>query len=270
MTSTAAPPPTVEFAPRLSPGDAEALARDAWQLDGRATELPSDRDQNFLIDDHAGSRLVLKIANSRERRDVLEAQQALLQHLSTRVDIAPRVMAAANGETIVEVAAPDGSHHLAWAVSCLDGRPMAGAMRRTPALLEDLGARAAGLREGLTEFEHSALHRDIQWDLARGRALVRERRPDIADAALGAAIDRAMLEYDRVTAPHLAVLPRATIHGDLNDHNILIGDSDGADGSSRVTGIVDYGDAVYSFAVADLAIAIAYALLGGESPLAYA
>src|SRR6185312_2277099 len=54
MTSTAAPPPTVEFAPRLSTDAAEAVARDAWQLDGRATELPSDRDQNFLIDDRAG------------------------------------------------------------------------------------------------------------------------------------------------------------------------------------------------------------------------
>ena len=270
MTSTAAPPPTVEFAPRLSTDAAEAVARDAWQLDGRATELPSDRDQNFLIDDRAGRRLVLKIANSRERRDVLEAQQALLQHLSTRVDLAPRVIAAASGDTIVEIAAPDGSRHMAWALSLLEGRPMTELPYEPTALLEDLGARAAALRQALNGFDHPALHRDIQWDTAHGRELVRQRRPDIADAALGSAIDRAMAEYDRATAPHLDALPLATIHGDLNSHNILIDDSAGDDGAWRVGGIVDYGDAVHSFAVADLAIAIAYALLGAADPLAAA
>ena len=270
MTSTAAAPPTVDFAPRLSPGDAEALAREAWQLDGRATELPSDRDQNFLIESPSGARLVLKIANSRERREVLEGQQALLQHLSTSVEIVPRVMAAAGGETIVEVAAADGSRHFTWAVSHLDGRPMAMAAQRTPALLEAIGARTATLRDALRGFDHPALHRDIQWDLARGRDLVRERRSDIGDAALGAAIDRAIAEYDRATAPRLDALPRATIHGDLNDHNILIDETAGAGGGPRITGIVDYGDAVHSFAVADLAIAIAYALLGEADPLAAA
>jgi Ser/Thr protein kinase RdoA (MazF antagonist) len=270
MTSTAAPPPTVDFAPRLSQGDVEALAREAWQLDGRATELPSDRDQNFLITDEIGRQLVLKIANSRERREVLEGQQALLQHLSTRLDLSPRVIAAANGETIVEVTAPDGLRHLAWAISWLDGWPMAKAVRQTPAMLEEVGARAAALREALNGFDHPALHRDIQWDLAHGRELVRGRRPDIADAALGAAIDHVVSEYDRLAAPHLAALPRATIHGDLNDHNILVDGSAGVDGFSRVSGIVDYGDAVHSFAVADLAIAVAYALLGADDPLAAA
>ncbi|MBK5189070.1 MAG: aminotransferase class III-fold pyridoxal phosphate-dependent enzyme, partial [Gemmatimonadaceae bacterium] len=66
-------------------------------------------------------------------------------------------------------------------------------------------------------------------------------------------------------------LPRAAIHGDPNDRNVLVGG--GTDAESRgqhVTGIVDFGDMTYSYRIADLAIAIAYAILGERDPLAVA
>jgi 4-aminobutyrate aminotransferase-like enzyme len=55
------------------------------------------------------------------------------------------------------------------------------------------------------------------------------------------------------------------IHGDINDYNVLVDAH-----AQRVTGIIDFGDAVFSHTVNDLAIAMAYVALGADDPLAAA
>jgi len=52
-------------------------------------------------------------------------------------------------------------------------------------------------------------------------------------------------------------LRRSVIHGDANDYNVLV-DAD------RVTGLIDFGDIVYSWTVGNLAVALAYVVLGKE------
>src|SRR5258705_20005 len=66
-----------------------------------------------------------------------------------------------------------------------------------------------------------------------------------------------------------ASFPRSAIRRDLNDANLLVGGSDDLEARDQsVTGIVDFGDMVNSYRVGDLAIAIAYAILGSDDPLA--
>ena len=265
---------TVDFAPRLAPADAERIAWEHFGAAGRATRLPSDRDQNFLIETHDGSRrLVLKIANARESRAFLEAQQAALARVAAGMIATPRVLAATDGRTLVDVETDDGERHLAWAVSWRPGRPLADVAYRSRALLEHVGVTAAALDKALAGFDHPTLHRDFRWDLARGRALVAERRPEITVAAVGDAIDRLTAAFDLHTAPLLDSLPRAPIHGDLNAHNVLVNDTAGAEPEAfgqRITGVVDFGDIIHSYRVAEVAIAAAYVMLDAEEPLAAA
>ena len=101
--------------------------------------------------------------------------------------------------------------------------------------------------------------------------MVSRYRALVSDTALGDTVDKLVATFDARTAPLLDSLPRAAVHGDLNDRNVLVGG--GSDVESRdqsVTGIVDFGDMTHSFRVADLAIAIAYAILGSDDPLAVA
>jgi Ser/Thr protein kinase RdoA (MazF antagonist) len=53
------------------------------------------------------------------------------------------------------------------------------------------------------------------------------------------------------------------IHGDANDYNVIVG-------AGRMVGLLDFGDMVYSATVCELAIALAYAMLGENDPLAVA
>jgi len=247
------------------------LARTHFEIDGRALPLPSERDQNFLILVGGRPRAVLKVASAEEDRRILEAQQAALAHLARTVSTTPRVLAPANGDTLAEVRGDDGRSHLAWAVSHLPGNPLAHARHRSPRLFAGLGRQLGAIDAAFSDFDHPAVHRDFYWDIANARATVSTCRSMLIDAELGAAIDTLADRFDRHTAPLLDALPRAVVHGDPNDYNILVGgDADLESRGQSITGIVDLGDMVYSYRVADLAIAMAYVVLDAPDPLAVA
>ncbi|HMA25800.1 MAG TPA: aminotransferase class III-fold pyridoxal phosphate-dependent enzyme, partial [Gemmatimonadaceae bacterium] len=202
---------------------------------------------------------------------MLLAQQDALSHVSSALETTPRILLALDGSSLVDLPGGDGKRHLLWAVTWLPGRPLGAASRRTPALFEDFGRQVGTLDRALADFDRPAIHRVFYWDLANGRAIIDEHRRLIVDADLGAALDRLVAEFDRTTAPLLATLPRGVIHSDLNDYNVLVGGgSDVETRDQRITGIVDFGDMVHSYRVGDLAIAIAYAILGSDDPLTIA
>ena len=259
----------LQHAPCLTPDDAGRLARELFGLEGRARALPSERDQNFLIEAAAGERLVLKIANALEPGPLLDAQQDAMRHLAARGCPVPRVLPMRDGATRREIPGTDGRRHSLWAVSYVSGVPLATLGHRSTALLEDLGERIGALAGALADFDHPALHRDFYWDLANARREIDAGRHLLRDDRLRAAVERvAATAGERVPAVAPA-LRRSVIHNDLNDHNVLIapGARPGA-AEARVAGFVDFGDMVYGWTVADLAIAAAYVAAGARDPLA--
>ncbi|MDA1082398.1 MAG: aminotransferase class III-fold pyridoxal phosphate-dependent enzyme [Gemmatimonadetes bacterium] len=257
----------LEHAPRFTPADAARIARELYGIEGTAQQLTSERDQNFQIDAASGTRIVLKIANAIEDRTMLDAQTAVLAHLATRSAFAPKVVPAADGALISEVAGPGGRTHHAWAVTHLPGIVLSAAPRRSPALLEDLGTRAGELSAALATFDHPAIHREFHWDLATGSDVIAKHRALVADE-IGRTIDTLLARFNRETAPALGGLRRSAIHNDLNDNNVLVaGDGDLWSRRQHITGFVDFGDMVFGYTVADLAVACAYVMLDTHDPL---
>ena len=269
MSETFASPLATSHRSRFTVSDAARLAGE-FGAHGTARELTSERDQNFLIDGNESS-IVLKIANAGEDKAFLEAQHAVLRHLGSKVGVTPRVVSATSGTPFVELTDDDNRRHLVWAVSHLPGRPLAHVAFRDESLHEDLGRRTGEITAGLAGFDHPAAHRDFYWDVASARGIVVASRGSIDDKLAAAAVDRLAAAFDAQVAPTVDDLPRAVVHGDINDHNVLVEPraKSPLDGW-RVSGIVDFGDMVYSYRVADLAIAIAYAMLDTDDPLAVA
>ncbi len=253
----------------LSLDKAAELARTHFGLDGHASPLPSERDQNFLITVGGRPRAVLKVASAAEERGILDAQQSALAHLARSVATTPRVLTATNGEALVDIHGDNGRTHLVWAVSHLPGNPLGTSVYKSPRLFEDLGRQLAAIDAAFAEFDHPAVHREFYWDLANARGIVGAQRATIADKTLGAAIDTLIERFDRHTAPLLERLPRSVVHGDPNDYNVLVGgEGDVESRGQGITGVVDLGDMVHSYRVADLAIASAYVMLDAPDPLA--
>ena len=270
--ATSATAPSLHDAPAFDRAAASRIARDLYGVDAHAHPLPSERDQNFRLEASTGQHIVLKIANAGEDAAMLDAQQRAMGHLAERgVECCARVVPTRSGTTMERAEGPDGRRHFVWAVTHLPGRPLSEVRRRSPELLEHLGRTIGMLRRGLSDFDHPAIQRDFHWDLARGRSVIAEHRSLIGDRVLGATIDLLVDRFDRETAPHLASLRRTAIHNDLNDHNVLVGGGDDLwSRGQQVSGIIDLGDMVHSYAIGDLAIAVAYAMLDGNDPLATA
>lgn len=230
---------------------AQAIAEKYFGIQASAHELPSERDRNFLLTSRDGEKFVLKIANQHEKREVLEAQNAMLGHVGETVSFCPRVVRARSGEGIEVV-----EGQFVRVLSYLPGVPLAKVEVQSVELLYDFGRKLGQFSRALATFDHPAAHRSFYWDLAQGVQIVRKWGPRIKADWLRDLV----LGFRSGSLNHLR---RSVIHGDANDYNVLVE-------GNKVVGLIDFGDIVYSYTVGDLAIAVAYVVLGKEDPFAAA
>ena len=241
----------LEHTPAFDVDSAAKIAGEHFGIFARAHALPSERDQNFLLTNQTQEKFVLKIANALEARTFLEAQNAVLKHVERRVSICQKLVPAKSGDEIVRV-----KSHFVRMVHFVPGVPLAEIKPQSSGLLHDLGRKLGQLAAALADFDHSAVHRDFHWDLANGNRVVNEYAGLIENASVGELVLKCRYE-----AP--ASLRRSVIHGDANDYNLLVDPQ-----SMTVSGLIDFGDMVYSYTVGDLAIAIAYVILDPDADVA--
>lgn len=273
---------------------AQEIARTHYGFAGRAQRLPAEYDDVFRILARDGSSRLLRVsagAGQAERggpADRVSLQAAILLHLAAAAPHLPvqRVIAALDGQPEIELPAvplaavtrADVTTRLVRMTSWLDGEPL-GQEAVGPDLRADIGATLARLSIALRGLHHPGARRTHWWDLQRLDRL----RPLLADlppggvlpevrAALEAGgrdgaggLSRSLVEYldrfDAVVRPRLARVPVQVIHTDFHGLNLL------GDGR-RVTGILDFGDALTGPVAMDVAVAACYQLGSGADPLA--
>ena len=242
--------------PRFELEAAREIAAEFFGIDASVRQLPSERDQNFLLTSSNDEKFVLKIANALESRSFLEAQNAALKHLATRVSFCQSLVPAVSGDDISTTKAADGTSFFVRLVRYLPGVPLAEAQPHSAELLHSLGRALGQLDQALSDFDHRAAHRDFHWDLANGNRVLGEFAGLIDDIELRELVRRCRVDSD-------LRLRRSVIQADANDYNVLVDPR-----SMTVSGLLDFGDMVYSYTVGELAIAIAYVALDKEDPLA--
>jgi len=245
--------------PALTPTEAAALVAEHYGLTVRASELPSERDQNLLLLANDGRRFVLKIANAQETRAVLDAECDVMRLLA-RTAVCPTVVPARDGSELTQIGG-----HWVRVITALEGSPLGAVPLHTDALRRDVGRALGQLDLALASFDHPSLHRSFHWNLAQAQEVVQARAHLVTDVALRDSINRVSAHHRATIVPLLPSLRRSVIHGDANDYNILVDHA-----SQQVTGILDFGDMVVSHTVNELAIAMAYVALGSDDPLSAA
>ena len=256
--------------PQFSAVAARDLAQTYYGLTAvSATPLPSDRDQNFLLQTETGTRYILKLAQAGEDEEILHLQQAVLSHLHQNWPEAsppiPQIRPSTQGEGLVRVAAENGRFHYLHLLTYLPGRPLGNMGHHPPALLRQIGHLLAQVDSSLHTVNQPAARRQLHWDLAQAPATITRHQHHISQSQQQALLTSCLTDYEQLVAPHLPHLRRQIIHGDANDYNLLA-DPD----SLTLTGLIDFGDLVYSATIYELAIAAAYALLHKEDPVAAA
>lgn len=257
--------------PILSESDAVDLAEQLYNLDSTAKLLNSERDQNFRLQTADGKQFVLKIANGAEDRAMLEAQNAAMVHLVERgVMVCPQVFPTVDGALIGETTTGEQTHFVRL-VSYLEGEMMSSVGRHSAEFRHHLGQTVGQIDYALTDFDHPALHYDFHWDLAQAMSVIDQHLDKVTDGEMKGLIEGISADYQQHIAPILPTLRQSVIHNDANDNNVILGGgSDLYTHNQSVTGVIDFGDMIYTHTINDLAIAIAYAILNKPDPLASA
>ncbi len=249
--------PVVRNAPCFSAAEAVVIAREIYGLDVTAVALPSERDQNFRLTEPSGSEFVLKIANSDEEQAILDLQNRAIQILAAAETGLEwqQVLPARRGATIAHYGG-----YFVRLLSWVQGVSLADSKPASRGLLRSLGASLARMDVALRDFVHPAAHRTLHWD-------IRQAELALPHLQLLSRWQRALVGpiFDAWQQIDWGLLPSSVIHGDANDYNVLT-DREG----NRVVSILDFGDVVHSATVCNLAVGLAYVMLGESNPIAAA
>lgn len=243
-------------APRVTPAEAEALARTQWGLHAKATAQPGERDSNFHLHAEGGAEYILKFANADEDAEFRDMQIQALAHIA-RTDPTlpvPRIIPTSDGA--LQIARDDGIQ--ARLLSWVPGTPLRLAPR-SAAQRHALGAACARLQRALADFTHPADHHEISWDVQHTLHL-RHLTFGIPHAPTRTAIEALFTRFEAEIQPRLPTLRRQAVHNDLTGNNVLANPAN----PSEIAGIIDFGDMAFTPIVID--IAVAAAALRGAAP----
>ncbi len=259
--STRAPMSTISsLPPEFSTSAAQSIALELFDLQVDAEPLPSYIDQNFALKAEAGLCYVLKIANRDEQRATLEFQNAMMQRLTANIQGAsPELLPSTEGRAIETVSDDAGHEHFVRLVTFLPGSILRGQTDLGIETWQSLGDLLGRVDRAFSDLEHEAAHHDLRWDLQRATWTLGHPFADLERRAL---VERAQLQFLGQVHRRLDALPRSIIHNDANEQNLVIDDTQVP---VRISGIFDFGDAVHSCRIFELAIAATYALMLDDS-----
>jgi 4-aminobutyrate aminotransferase-like enzyme/Ser/Thr protein kinase RdoA (MazF antagonist) len=244
------------------------LARRLFGIEAASVEpLPGHADENYCLATGGGEKYVLKLAHDGANAAFWDFQRALLDHLSKAAPGAcfPRLIATVEGAAHAR-ALFDGQTRRLLLLSWLPGRMLADTRPHTEGLLESMGKLLGRLSRAMQSFDHPAAHREMEWDPGQAH-WVGESLDLFDDPSQRELAEHFWSLYQREAASRIPHLRHGVNHNDANDYNILVDDNLS---DPRATALVDFGDAVYTPVVNELAIGLAYALLDKPDPLAAA
>lgn len=241
--------------PDVTAQEAAAILETFYGLTGPIVELGSQQDRNYLIDAPEG-RFVLKICRADYATVELEAQNAAMMHLAGKAG-SPRVpmpQRARNGDDILFLAV-GGVDYQVRLLNYLDGEPLTRRKHLSRQTIAALGDLAGRLARNLADFSHPGLVRELQWDLRRAGPVALHLLSSVTDQAQRDRIAKVMVGAVKRIQPLAPALRVQAIHHDVTDDNVVARPD--ANGRMIADGVIDFGDVLEGWLVADLAVTCA-------------
>ncbi|CAF3298473.1 unnamed protein product [Rotaria sp. Silwood2] len=238
------------LSPEFSIDEAKTIANQYYGLNQFISQLPSERDQNFLFQDEQ-SKLILKISNIDETYSVIHMQNRAIEHINSGI----RVIAALDGKMIVKY-----KNHLIRLVNYIPGIPLADYQPHTPKLIFNLGKLLGNIDKSLMEFRDESTERYIYWNIINAEYIINKYKNLIVENNHRQIIENILKNWIEKVVPLFSLLRKSIIHNDANDYNIIVIDEDNIN-------LIDFGDMCKTFLISEVAIACAYIMLNKEDPI---
>ncbi len=250
----------------IEPRMAENILLELYGLQGEASPLPGEYDMNFKIRIKDEDRYILKISRPDTDPETLDFQQELLSHLEggERDIKAPIVIKDKSGKMLSSFVDTYNRTRLVRLLSWIPGRMYHEVNPKLDDLRTSLGLCCGKLADALENFDHPKAHRVFEWDLANSLWTVENR--DVfkeSNKEIVTYFQERFLDHQK----GYKNLPKSVIHNDANDHNLIVSNNLK---DPEVLAVIDYGDAIYSQTINDLAVTCAYGIMDQNDPLSAA
>ena len=247
---------------KITVRQATHIVEELYGITGSVKALPGDQDFNFRVtaDDR---NYLLKVGRPDTDREYLEFQQALLHHVATKHPeiTSPELLPDLQGNHTSETTDEYGNVRKVRLLTWIEGRLWSAVNPISYDLLFSLGKEAGRLTNALQGFEHPLAFRNFEWDVARAGWIIKHEHLFTGEKL--EILHFFWNQFEGIRQQYCA-LRKSVVHNDANDNNVVVSD-DLADPVVRA--IIDYGDAIHTQVINDVAITIAYAVMGKPDPL---
>lgn len=221
-----------------------------------AKKLNSERDENFLV--HAinpDRKITIKFAHPSEDPLASSFQTDILRYLNTHDPSLPvqKIVPSTSGDSQIRINC-DGIMRTARVVTFLDGQLLSDAPKST-VQAENLGKIAGRIAKALEGFSHPGQDHLLHWDVQHA-SQVRVYLSAIKNPKHRELLEKCLSHFENYVKPKLDKLRKQVIHNDFSPQNLLVSAKD----PDQVTGVLDFGDSVYTPLAIDPAVGAAYQL----------
>ncbi len=245
---------------QISTEEIKQLVKTHYGISVSVKALHGYDELNYLLADDHGNKFILKIANEDHGYHFLDAQVKILKYLSTSnvANYFQKYLLNTERRELTSLKINNQTYYLRI-LTFLEGKFWVESKKRTDDLYFDLGNFMGKMDKVLSNFSHPAMHRHYTWDISTA-ADANAKLKYIKDHERRRIAGYFLLQFETEVLPVLSSLRHAYVHNDANDYNVLVH-------KNKVTGLIDFGDMVYTALVNNLAVTCTYAMLNTDNPL---
>ncbi|MFN0727986.1 aminotransferase class III-fold pyridoxal phosphate-dependent enzyme [Polaribacter gochangensis] len=247
---------------KIATQQAEKILFERYNIKGSISELPGEVDFNFKIKVSSSEAYVLKISRTNEDESYLDFQQKLLQFVENSKEdiIVPKVILDTNGNAISTITDSFGNRRNVRLLTWISGRVWSSVNPQLNELRFSLGEQCGKLTAALQGFKHKKAAREFVWDVAQ--SLWTKEHLHLFSSEEKEIITYFQEQFESQKTGY-TLLRKSVVHNDANDNNIIVSNDLI---HPTVKAVIDYGDAVYTQIINDVAIAC-YTTINHPDPL---
>jgi 4-aminobutyrate aminotransferase-like enzyme/Ser/Thr protein kinase RdoA (MazF antagonist) len=242
-----------------------SLLIENYRIKGILHRLQGEVDYNFKLSTLDGSAYLVKVSQIDPDIQSIDFQLDIQRHLNVAERSFPVSQTIFNhhGEEKTVIKDKLGREQIIRVHQWLEGKPLGEANPRSVQLLQAWGSLAGEMSCLLKGYTHPAAKRAYKWDPSRcltSKPALRLFKDPLKEKIALHYWDA----FEEKVLPTLPSLRKSINHNDLHESNVLIN----ARGSfTKITGVIDFGDAIYTETINEIAIVLAYAGMGALDPL---
>ncbi|MEL6719933.1 MAG: phosphotransferase, partial [Bacteroidota bacterium] len=229
-----------------------------YDIEAEITLLAGEVDYNYYLEVSRKEKYLLKISRTNTPLQSIDFQTKILLHLEkqTLPFSIPSVVKTKEGKEWTVIAQGQYLRLQTW----VEGNMLNDWKRRSPKLFKNWGIAVAQLNLALKNFDHPEAHRFYKWNPSE-TLNAEQYSPYFTSEHQQKIAHHFWRLFESQAQPQLKELRRGLNYNDAHELNLLTNDD------QQISGIIDFGDALHTETINELAIACAYACMGMSDPI---